>query len=256
MSKKIGVFDSGVGGLSILQALRALPVQEFVYCADTAHLPYGEKSPEQIKHLTQRAVAFLYAHNIDALVIACHTASANAYDAVQTTYPTLPIIDVLTPVVHAATRNATHSTIGIIGTQATIASKLHEKKIHIKLPHARVINQACPLLVPLIEKGHTNTPELQNALGTYLNPLIKADIDSLIIGCTHYELIKPLIQEIVGPRVSLLSAATHTPAYVQPLLESTYVGIPKISYFASGDPLAFAQAAHTLLNLNITVSRW
>ena len=216
MLKKLGVFDSGIGGLSVLKELVTLPIPEFVYFADTKNLPYGEKSPEQIKEFTNDAVRFLYEQQqVDAVVLACHTASAIALEHVQNNFPNLPIFGVVDPVVSAAVAATKNHTIGIIGTPATVASGIHKAKILQLSPNMQVIAQACPKLVPLIEDGKQQTQLLKAAIREYVSPLQDAGIDTLIIGCTHYELIKDEIREIAGDDLKLISAPFETLAVIK-----------------------------------------
>lgn len=256
--KRLGVFDSGVGGLSILQSLKTLPIPEFIYCADTANLPYGEKTPEQITALTARAIQFLLDQQVDAIVLACHTASSVTLPALAQRFHQIPILGVVDPVVHKAVTMGS-STIGVIGTPATIASAMHRTKIHACNPQVQVILQACPLLVPLIEDGLRNTNALDQALEQYLAPLRTAGIDALIIGCTHYELIKEQIQRHV-PATILISAQEEITSWVCHLLNAPDHTIeplqnPAITYMVTGDHQQFRNNAYTLLGLQIQTIR-
>ncbi len=248
----MGVFDSGVGGLTVLQELIKLPIPRFLYFADTANLPYGEKSREQIEQLTLQAVSFLVASGADAIVLACHTASANAYDFVRAHFPNLPLFDVVNPVVLHALEKTVNNRIGIIGTQATIKSAIHQAKIVSHTPHAVVINQACPKFVPLIEARLTNQKALHQAIDEYLTPVIQQDIDTLIIGCTHYEIIKEEVQHKVGHDINIISVPS---LMVEQLLLQTDLSIcdnPSVRYHITGSIDQFQQNAATLLDWNIS----
>lgn len=243
--KKLGVFDSGIGGLSVLKELTKLPIQEFVYFADTAHLPYGEKTQEHIQQLTLNAVSLLCSHNVDAVVIACHTASANAYDYVRSVFPDMPIFDVVRPAVDQALTVTKNNRIGIIGTQATINSALHHKKIMIQEPKATVITQACPQFVPLIEAGLKDKDRLKHALKMYLEPMYTNKVDTLLIGCTHYELI---IEEIDAYLASSIQLISIPPLMRTQLTTSNMVLAtqPSIQYLVSGDIQQFASNAQVI----------
>jgi glutamate racemase len=248
--RKVGVFDSGVGGLTVLRELKNLPIQEFVYVADTANLPYGEKTAEQIITFTTRVVAFLISHNVDAIVIACHTASALALEHVQKKFPNVLIIGVVDPVVQAACSTTKNKVIGVIGTPATIASKVHKTKIVEHLPAARVVMQACPRFVPLIEGGLRNKDELYDACREYLTPLQQAGCDTVIIGCTHYELILDEIDKFLEGKVALISAPIKTASALVnfcPVVPMTQV----ITYHVTGDVEQFRKNAEILMGLKL-----
>lgn len=262
MIKRIGVFDSGIGGVSVLKELVQLPIAEFLYAGDTANLPYGEKTPEQITRFTIDALRYLHHRGADTIIIACHTASVIAYETVCKELPHIRIINVADPAVHAAVTATTNNRIGVIATPATITSKVHEKKIVGLAPHATVFPMACPKLVPLIEAGAT-TEEISSALDEYLNPLLAEGIDTLIIGCTHYELIRELITEKIGT-VTIIS----TPPLIQEKLRELLAlqapeiveGITppidfefSIDFDVSGDPAQFQANLQRLFGLDTDV---
>lgn len=248
--KKLGVFDSGIGGLSVLKELVKLPIHQFVYFADTAHLPYGEKTQEQIQHLTHNAISLLQSHGVDAVVIACHTASANAYNYAKAAFPDLPIFDVVTPAVHQALNVTKNNRIGIIGTQATINSGLHHNKIIAQAPKATVIAQACPQFVPLIENGLKDKHGLQKALQTYLDPIHQNGVDTLLIGCTHYELIIDQISTYLSNSIELISIPPLMRKQVQ-TSNSISNAQPSIEYLVSGDIKQFSNNALNIAQWNI-----
>ena len=246
--QKLGVFDSGIGGLSVLKELVKLPIPEFVYFADTAHLPYGEKTQEHIQQLTYNAISLLRSYGVDAVVIACHTASANAYDYAKAAFPDLPIFDVVTPAVQQALQVTKNNRIGIIGTQATIYSGLHHNKIMVQRPEATVIAQACPQFVPLIEGGLKDKNGLQQALTAYLDPMRQYNVDTLLIGCTHYELIIDHISQYLSDSIQLISIPPLMREQVQVsnLLSKAQ---PSIEYLVSGDIDQF-------INNASNIARW
>jgi glutamate racemase len=243
---KIGVFDSGVGGLSVLQELKKLPIHEFIYLADTANLPYGEKTPEQITQLTANAINYLVEQNVDAVVIACHTASAIALQNISLPIPLIGVVD---PVVEAAVTTTRNSRIGVIGTPATIASLIHEKKIKERITDATVFSQACPQFVPLIENGLRDAESLHSACKSYFAPL-QEQYDTIIIGCTHYEFIRDTIASYFDETVALISAPLHTAQLVSEVFsfEEKTADTQEISYCVTGDVEKF-KATATLLQI-------
>jgi glutamate racemase len=198
-----GIFDSGVGGLSVAVLLKKRFADAgFIYLGDTAHFPYGDKSKENIQDYAYKNTRFLLDQGATVIVIACHTASALAADYLRKEFQGIPIYDVITPTIKKVLRhNIGH--IGIIGTRATIKSGVYERKIN---SHT-VISQSCPLLVSLIEEGWISRPETFSILGHYLSPLKKQNIKGLILSCTHYSLIKEQIKRILGPQIKLIDPA-------------------------------------------------
>ncbi len=239
-AKRIGIFDSGVGGLSVLNALIDLPIPEFLYFADTANLPYGTKTKSQIIDFTSQAVQFLQSRQVDAVVIACHTAATNASDALAERFPDLPIMDVAKPAVIDAVTRTKNKRIGVIATPATVASGMHKANILQLLPDATVLTQPCPQLVPLIESG-ASAHEIAVAVEGYVRPLVAQGIDTLIIGCTHYELIKDHIADCVGNEVGLVSA----PVLIREMMKGQFGDTktanihPSIEYFVTGNKEQF-----------------
>ena len=248
---KLGIFDSGLGGLSILKKLTSLPIAEFVYLADTAHMPYGDRIQQEILTLTHAAVKKLMQHDVDAIVIACHTASALALENLQEQFPTIPIFGVIDAVTKQLQEKHTHR-VGIIGTQATIQSQFHQKKILELLPHAQVITKACPKLVPLIESGLINSPAIESALEEYLTPLADARIDTLIFGCTHYELIKPQIALYLDTNTNFICSSEQIAYFLQDkLAKKKEQEAQKITYLITGNQQQFSDQALSLTGLHI-----
>lgn len=204
----IGIFDSGVGGLSVLSELqKCLPHESFIYLGDTARLPYGTKSPHIIEQYALRVATHLQTYQIKYLIIACNTASAFALDFLRQKFPDLPVIGVLEPGALAAAQHTQNKHIGIIGTEATIKSGAYELAIQQHLPDAQLISQACQLLIPLVEEGWANHPVTQQVIEVYLSPLKKENIDTLVLGCTHFSILKAAIESFMGPDVRLIDAA-------------------------------------------------
>ena len=220
MLSPIGVFDSGVGGLTVAAALRQiLPSEHILYIGDTARVPYGAKSPETIQRYGLELGHLLLKHHAKIIVVACNTASAIAVPKMRNILP-VPIQGVIGPGAKAATKTTRNSKIGVIGTRATITSGAYEKRIHQLAPNARVFSTACPLLVPLIEEGLFDDPITEQMILRYLTPLLRQGIDTLVLGCTHYPLLAPAIQHLVGPDIRLVDSAKNCAAEVARLLKN------------------------------------
>lgn len=210
----IGVFDSGLGGLTVVRELRRkLPNERVIYFGDLARLPYGNKSDEQIRDFSLQNTQFLLKRRVKAIVVACNSSAAAAFWFLRGRY-SLPIIDVMQPAARQAAETSRNLRVGVMGTQATIASHAYERAIMQVNPAIKVYTSACPLLVPLVEEGILSGPLVQMALERYLRPLLKQKIDTLVLGCTHYPLLRHAIQKAVGPRVRLIDSA---PAAVREL---------------------------------------
>jgi glutamate racemase len=207
----IGVFDSGIGGLTIVKVLRdILPTENIIYFGDIARLPYGTKSDATIKHFAMQTANFLIKQNVKALVIACNTISAVAKDEILQIAGNIPVVDVISSGALASAFVSKNNRLGIIATPATINSKAYVHKIHDLNKDINVFSQACSLFVPLIEEGFLKHPALELIAHDYLVPLIKNDIDTLVLGCTHYPLIKPILQQILGAHVNIIDPAFET----------------------------------------------
>ena len=203
----IGVFDSGVGGLTVVrQILERLPGESIVYLGDTARVPYGTKSPRTVIRYALNCARILMEQNVKLLVVACNTASSCALDALREKYD-VPVVGVIEPGARAAAARSPQGHIGVIGTAATIASGAYPRAIAALLPAARVACQACPLLVPLAEEGWTEGDVPRAAACRYLGPLLEEGMDTIVLGCTHYPLLKPVIAEVAGEPVTLVDSA-------------------------------------------------
>lgn len=191
----IGIFDSGIGGLTVAKAIRQfLPHESLIYFGDTAHLPYGDKSPDLLKKYVSDIARFLVNQPVKALVIACNTASAVAYEMLKNTYPDLPIFEVIEPAVQQAVHSTKNQRIGVIGTKTTIYSHIYLKKILDAIPTAFVVEKATPLLVPMIEEGWIHEQLSREIIEAYLSDTGFQHIDTLILGCTHYPLIRSEVE--------------------------------------------------------------
>ena len=212
---KIGVFDSGLGGLTVLRCLwQALPGADYVYLGDTARVPYGIRSQDVIARYARECFQFLIEQSIDLCVVACNTVSAYALDALQAQCD-IPIIGVVEPGVEAVIASAPQSAIGIVGTEATIRSQAYESRLLRALPHLPVFSSACPLFVPLVEEGWFDHPVTRQVVESYMGHFKAQAVDAIVLGCTHYPLLKPLIQEVMGAHVRLIDSAEATATEVR-----------------------------------------
>jgi len=220
-SKRIGIFDSGLGGLHVLRHVaRALPRYEYVYLADTARAPYGHRSQKTIYTYTKQAVNFLFKKNCGIVIIACNTASSKALRMIQDKYGARKkVLGVLIPAAEEAVRKTKNKKIGIIATQATVTSKKFVREIAKLDPALHVYQQACPLLVPLVEAGSENSREMRAALKKYLRPLLQKKIDTLILGCTHYGILEKQIRAIAGPNIAIVSESRVVPKKLKEYLK-------------------------------------
>lgn len=222
----IGVFDSGIGGLTVAAALRRLlPSEPVFYIGDTARVPYGTKTQRTVERYSIEISGLLLAEGAKVIVVACNTASALAVPRLKQLFRA-PIQGVLLPGAEAAVQATRSGRIGVIGTRATIASGAYERAIHSEAPEVQVISQACPLLVPLIEEGMFDDPITFQVLERYLGPLVAGGVDTLVLGCTHYPLAKEAIQRVVGPDVSLVDSAENCALAVKRLLEQKQIASP------------------------------
>jgi glutamate racemase len=237
---KVGVFDSGVGGLSVFHELVSKnKTTDFVYFADTARLPYGDKSRDQLRNISHENTKFLLDQGADLIVIACHSASAYAADWLRERF-SVPIIDVITPSIKGALKATKNFRIAVLGTKATIRSSLHEKRLKELFPNTFVISQACPLLVPLIEECGVHHKAIPLFLHEYLTPLKEENIDTLILGCTHYPFLKEEIKTLVGNDVTLIDPG---PLLKEELFFETTSKEQKVSYFVTEDRAKFSIVA-------------
>ncbi len=203
----IGIFDSGIGGLTVVRQIhRVLPGEDLVYLGDTARVPYGTKSPSTVVRFACEDTQFLLQQHVKAVVVACNTCSAWALPALEKKFK-VPIFGVILSGIRAALEGTRHQRIGIIGTHATIRSKAYSHGIVARCPAASVFARACPLLVPLVEEGWLRHPITEAVLREYLQPMRRHRIDTLILGCTHYPLLKPAIRKVLGPGVLLVDSA-------------------------------------------------
>jgi len=222
----IGIFDSGVGGLTVLkQMLVHLPQERMIYLGDTARLPYGIKSRETVVRYSLNNAAFLLERGVKCLVVACNTASALALDALEARFR-VPIVGVILPGAEKAARSTRVQKVGVIGTVATIRSRAYETAIRSFRETVDVLSVACPLFVSLAEEGWIQDDITRAVARRYLEPLIRHGIDVLVLGCTHYPLLKPVIAQVMGPSVGLVDSSREVPLQVKRALEEKGLGAP------------------------------
>jgi glutamate racemase len=216
----LGVFDSGIGGLTVAHALfECLPQESVIYFGDTARVPYGPKSPETVRRYSGEILDFLVRRGVKMVVVACNTSTAHALDFLRQRSP-VPVLGVIEPGARAATAATRAGRIGVIGTAGTIASGAYERAIKAIRNDLVVVSQACPLLVPFVEEGWFDHPAAELVAREYLQPLQAAVVDVLVLGCTHYPLLKPLLARVLGPDVRLIDSAAETAIAVRRELES------------------------------------
>lgn len=258
----IGVFDSGVGGLTVArEIMRNLPKEDIVYFGDTARVPYGSKSKDNIIRYSRQIIHFLQTKGVKAIVIACNTASALALDTVKDEFD-IPIIGVVEPGARAALAVTVNKKIGVIGTEATVRSSMYEKIIQGINPEVSVIGKACPLFVPLVEEGFKKHQVTDEIIDYYLAGLKKSDIDALILGCTHYPLLRSKIREYVGDTITLVNPAYETAMDLKRILQEMDMENPDIegdhgsySFYVSDAADKFKQFANSILPYDIETTK-
>jgi len=209
----IGIFDSGIGGLTVVrEVIRQLPHERIIYFGDTARVPYGPKSPDTVRRYSREITAYL-----TSIVVACNTATAHALPQLRRELA-VPVIGVIEPGARAGVAATRRRELGVIGTAGTIASRAYETAIRAIAPDAHIVARACPLFVPLVEEGWLNTEATRLIAREYLAPLQAAGVDTLVLGCTHYPLLKPLLSDILGSDVVLIDSAHETAAEIARLL--------------------------------------
>lgn len=256
--KSIGVFDSGVGGLTVVkEIIRQLPGENIVYFGDTARVPYGIKSRETIIRFSIENILFLLKHDVKLICVACNTASSLALPVIKNNFRA-PIIGVITPGVREAVYASQNKRIGVIGTKGTIKSRTYELEIKQLDPKAKVIAAACPLFVPFVEEGWLSGEVVLSVARSYLKPLKEAGVDTVILGCTHYPLLKPIIQEVLGKHVVLIDSAKQVAFEIKKILASEDMlnrGKAKVGchkFYVSDNPEWFSSLAQRFLGRKIT----
>jgi glutamate racemase len=253
----IGVFDSGIGGLTVAAALiRRLPSERIVYFGDTARVPYGPKSPDTVVRYSREIAGWLVGEGVKAVVVACNTATAHALPALRAELA-VPVLGVIEPGARDAVESAKDSALGVIGTAGTIASGAYARAIWALAPTATVVSQACPLFVPLVEEGWVDHPATRLIARDYLTPLVAAHVRVLVLGCTHYPLLKPLLTDVLGSEVALIDSAEATAREAAALLEVHNLlappsqSAPSHRFVASDAPAQFLRLGQRFLGAAI-----
>lgn len=257
-SRAIGVFDSGMGGLTAVRELiHRLPGEDVIYFGDTGRVPYGGKGADIIMKYARQDVAFLRTFDLKAIVVACGTVSSIALDTLAEENP-LPVIGVVDPAAQAAVAATKNGRIGLAGTRATIASGAYERTLRRLMPEAEVTARACPLFVPMVENGRfqADDPLVELMVDEYISPFRDAGVDTLVLGCTHYPLLWDAIARYLGPQVTLISSGAACVETVAQLLEERDMKNPKIEggrhrYFASDSAQDFGALASIFLGEDI-----
>jgi glutamate racemase len=260
----IGVFDSGIGGLTVARALiERLPLENIIYFGDTARVPYGVKSPETISRYATQITEFLLQQKVKVLIVACNTMAAVAYGAIKdlSSVPTLDVVD-------AGARSAVAEThnkyVGVIGTPATINSNAYVKAIKEYDPEITVFSQPCPLFVPLVEEGWLDHQVTRLTAQEYLRPVVAQNIDTLVLGCTHYPLLKPLLREVLGDQITLVDSAQTIARETEELLRKNSVQNiqekpPEYQFYVTDVPVRFKEIGEHFLGTtlsNVTIVKW
>lgn len=257
----IGVFDSGVGGLTVLrQIARRVPNESTIYLGDTARVPYGTKSPQTVIRYARAAARILIERGIKLLVVACNTASAFAVEVLRADLD-LPVLDVIEPGARAAARKSATGRIGVIGTAGTVASQAYPHAIARLAPNVRVCCKPCPLFVPLAEEGWTDGDVPRAVARAYLTDLLAEGIDTLVLGCTHYPLLTKVIAETAGSAVSLIDSAEETAAAVEEALDRLHLkrtdpSPPQRHFLVSDAPDSFARIGARFFGRELDHVEW
>ncbi|MDD3487700.1 MAG: glutamate racemase [Candidatus Moranbacteria bacterium] len=251
----IGIFDSGVGGLTVVKEIKkAMPKAPIVYFGDTARLPYGNKSQETIRKYSSEIVDFLKSKNCQTIIIACNSASALAADFLREKYPELNIYDVVSSGAQAVTEATKTRRIGVIGTAATINSGVYKKKIAEIDPKIEVHVQACPLFVPLVEENWIRRPETKKIARAYLRGLKLKKVDTLLLGCTHYPLLEKVISEVMGKRTKVIASGEKLAEFLKKThLETKFPSNDE--YFVSDLTPHFEKLAGKILGKDIKIRK-
>lgn len=252
-SAPIGVFDSGIGGITVVKELMSqLPGERIIYYGDTARVPYGNKSKETIIAYSKQIANFLMTRDVKAIVIACNTVSAVAFDDLRAELP-VPVVGVVKPGAKAAAEATKNNRIGVIATRATVDSGVYEQFLKKTNPEISVYKQACPLFVPLVEEGWIDDEITDQIIHRYIDGLVAEDIDSLVLGCTHYPLLKERIRKAVGERITLVNPAYETAHHLKYVLEEHDLLNEETDmkfrneYYVSDSPDKFRQFANKVL---------
>jgi len=255
----IGVFDSGVGGLTVVrEIIRQLPNENVVYFGDTARVPYGNKSKNIVIDYSRQIIHFLKTKKVKAIVIACNTASAYALDTVAPETD-IPVMGVVLPGAKAAAEATKNGHIGILGTIGTVNSGIYTEVLHRYNPAFQVVGKACPLFVPLVEEGMLEDSVTDEMAARYIKPLIALGVDTLVLGCTHYPLIRSTIRKIAGEQVQLVNPAYETAISLRSLLQEKGIyrdsGEPQYRFYVSDGAEKFSSFANSILPVELVETK-
>ena len=259
----IGVFDSGVGGLTVVrEIIRQIPNEKIIYFGDTARVPYGNKSRETVIRFSQQIMRFLNTFDVKTIVVACNTASAYALDTLERD-SNIPVIGVVKPGARLAAQVTKNGRIGVIATEATIGSRIYSQYIQELNQEVTIYGKACPLFVPLVEEGLLEDPVTDEIARRYLTELIDIDIDTLILGCTHYPLLRSTVRRVIGEEVNLVNPAYETAISLRELLQEKEIdnqghnktGENPYEFFVSDAAERFKSFANSILPFDITSTR-
>jgi glutamate racemase len=245
-SAPIGIFDSGIGGLTVARAIyERLPAESTIYFGDTARVPYGPKSPETVTRYSLEILHWLLEQRVKAVVVACNTSTAHALRTLQQATP-VPVLGVIKPGARAAIAAGSGGPVGVIGTAGTIASDAYKRALQALAPGLTVVQRACPLFVPLVEEGWFDHPAAELIAVDYLRSLREACVRSLVLGCTHYPLLKPLLERVMGPEVRLIDSGQASAAALETILTEKALHAPAQSkaqhrFVVSDDEARFRQ---------------
>ncbi|MBF0284401.1 MAG: glutamate racemase [Magnetococcales bacterium] len=251
--RPIGIFDSGVGGLTVLAELaRRFPGESFIYLGDTARVPYGAKSARTVERYTLQAASFLLNKGVKAMVAACNTASALGLAALRAAEPHLPVLGVIQPGCRAAVATTRSHRVGVIGTRSTVASGAYPDALALLEPRIRAVALACPLFVPLAEEGWLDHPATRLIVAESLAPLRHEGVDALILGCTHYPLLAPIIAEVMGEGVALVDSASAVADELEQRFIDVILPAPegrpqRMDYLVTDIPDRFVEMARRIL---------
>lgn len=250
----LGIFDSGVGGLTVWQVLRPIMTEDIIYFGDTIHVPYGEKTPEQLFSYFQRIMAFFTERQVSAVVVACNTMSAVVIPRIGPN-PPVPLFNMIDAAVEQVLP-ITNGRVGVMATRATTESGAYVNALKAARPNIEVVSQACPKLVPFIEAGLRRGPMIRAAVAEYVTPLLEAEVDAIILGCTHYPFILQEIRRLVGDEIPILDPALQIRAKVAQFLHEHSVpqcapGEGETEFWVSGDPWQFSGLVKEFLGLDL-----
>lgn len=256
--KPVGLFDSGVGGLTVVKEMfRQLPQEDLIYVGDNVRCPYGSRSPEEVRSFSFEIMDFLVGQGVKMIIIACNTATAVCLQEARERYP-IPVLGVVTPGSRAAITSTQTGRIGVIGTEVTVNTGAYSREIHRINPRLQVVSQACPPFVKIVEEGDMDAPETEQIVTEYLAPLRHEMIDTLILGCTHYPILGSVIQKVAGSKVQLISSAEETAREASLLLSEGHLlnqenMEPNHHFYTTGDVVHFSAVAKKWLGQEFPV---